>query len=87
MKLGMLGLLMFLVIFLYPIRKRWPWLAKQGNARHWLDIHVMLGLSAPLIVAFHASFKFRGVAGMAFWMLIDTATPASAAAISSSARR
>lgn len=68
-KLGMLGLLMFLAIFLYPIRKRWPWLAKQGNAKHWLDIHVMLGLSAPLIVAFHASFKFRGVAGMAFWIM------------------
>jgi hypothetical protein len=68
-KLGMLGLLMFFAIFLYPIRKRWPWLARQGNARHWLDIHVMLGLSAPLIIAFHASFKFRGVAGMAFWIM------------------
>lgn len=69
LKLGMLGLLMFLIIFLYPIRKRWPWLAKQGNAKHWLDVHVMLGLSAPLIVAFHASFKFGGVAGMAFWIM------------------
>jgi hypothetical protein len=72
-KLGMLGLFMFLAIFVYPIRKRWPWLAKQGNARHWLDIHVMLGLSAPLIVAFHASFKFRGVAGMAFWIMAAVA--------------
>src|SRR5579864_9595024 len=65
----MLGLLMFLVIFLYPLRKRWAWLGKQGSPRHWLDIHVMLGLSAPLIIAFHASFKFRGVAGMAFWIM------------------
>jgi hypothetical protein len=69
LKLGMLGLLMFLVIFLYPLRKRWAWLGKQGSPRHWLDIHVMLGLSAPLIIAFHASFKFRGVAGMAFWIM------------------
>ncbi len=69
LKLGMLGLLMFLIIFLYPIRKRWPWLAKQGNAKHWLDVHVMLGLSAPFIIAFHASFKFGGVAGMAFWIM------------------
>ena len=68
-KLGMLGLLMFLIIFLYPLRKRWAWLGKQGSPRHWLDIHVMLGLSAPLIIAFHASFKFRGVAGMAFWIM------------------
>lgn len=69
LNLGMLGLLMFLIIFLYPLRKRWGWLGKQGNARHWLDIHVMLGISAPLIIAFHASFKFRGVAGMAFWIM------------------
>jgi len=69
LNLGMLGLFMFLIIFLYPLRKRWGWLGKQGNARHWLDIHVMLGISAPLIIAFHASFKFRGVAGMAFWIM------------------
>jgi len=72
-KLGYLGLLMFLAIFLYPIRKRWPWLARQGNSKHWLDIHVLLGLTAPFIIAFHSSFKFRGIAGMAFWIMVAVA--------------
>ncbi len=72
-KLGYLGLLMFLTIFLYPIRKHWSWLARQGNSKHWLDIHVLLGLTAPFIIAFHSSFKFRGIAGMAFWIMVAVA--------------
>src|SRR5258708_6043628 len=40
LNLGFLGLGMFLVIFLYPLRKRWIWLSKQGSSRRWLDFHV-----------------------------------------------
>src|SRR5467141_4763102 len=69
LKLGWLGVSMFLVIFLYPLRKAWPWLMKKGNSRHWLDYHVILGIAAPFVIAFHSSFKFRGFAGMAFWIM------------------
>ena len=68
--LGLLGVLMLCGIFLYPLRKRWGWLQKQGNSKHWLDHHVVLGVAAPLCIAFHASFKFRGLAGMAFWVMV-----------------
>lgn len=68
-KLGILGVVVFCGIFLYPIRKRIPWLAKQGSARHWLDFHVILGVTAPILIAFHSSFKFQGIAGMAFWIM------------------
>jgi len=69
-KLGMLGLGMFLCIFLYPLRKRWAWLGRQGSSRHWLDNHVLLGLAAPFVIALHAAFKFRGFAGIAFWIMV-----------------
>jgi hypothetical protein len=72
-KLGMLGFGMFLVIFLYPLRKRWAWLGRQGLSRHWLDYHVLLGVSAPFVIALHASFKFRGFAGIAFWIMVAVA--------------
>jgi|SRR5215469_3807170 hypothetical protein len=68
-KLGWLGVIMFLIIFLYPLRKAWPWLMKKGSSRHWLDYHVILGISAPFVIAFHSSFKFKGFAGMAFWIM------------------
>ena len=68
-KLGIFGLAMFLAIFLYPLRKKWAWLGKQGSSRHWLDNHVLLGIAAPFVIALHAAFKFRGFAGMAFWIM------------------
>ncbi len=69
-KLGMFGVLLFFLIYLYPLRKKWGWLARQGNSRHWLDFHVVLGTLAPVIVAFHATFKFGNIAGMAFWSML-----------------
>src|ERR1700758_5288905 len=69
LKLGWLGVIMFLIIFLYPLRKAWPWLMKKGSSRHWLDYHVILGIAAPFVIAFHSSFKFAGFAGMAFWIM------------------
>ena len=69
-KLGMLGAGMFFVIFLYPLRKRWTWLGRQGLSRRWLDFHVLLGLSAPFVIALHSSFKFHGFAGIAFWIML-----------------
>jgi hypothetical protein len=67
--LGILGVILFFLLFLYPIRKRWAWLGRQGNSRHWLDFHVILGTVAPLVIALHSSFKFGGMAGMAFWIM------------------
>jgi hypothetical protein len=67
--LGFFGVALFLGIFLYPIRKHWPWLATIGSTRHWLDIHILMGLTAPAIVAFHSTLKFKGLAGMAFWIM------------------
>lgn len=69
-RLGMLGVLMFFLIYLYPIRKRWVWLSRQGNSRHWLDFHIVLGAAAPVVIAFHSSFKFGNIAGMAFWSML-----------------
>jgi hypothetical protein len=67
--LGFMGVALFIGIFLYPIRKHWAWLGQKGSTRHWLDIHVLMGLTAPFIIAFHSTLKFRGIAGMAFWIM------------------
>jgi hypothetical protein len=71
--LGMFGVLLFLFIYLYPLRKKWAWLGRQGSSRHWLDFHVLLGLVAPVIVTFHSAFKFSGIAGVAYWIMVVVA--------------
>ena len=73
LKLGILGTILFFIIFLYALRKAIPWLGRLGTARHWMDFHVIAGITAPIIIAFHASFKFRGIAGVAFWIMLAVA--------------
>ena len=73
LRLGMLGIALYGVLFLYPIRKRWKWLGSIGKTRHWLDFHVLVGITAPILITFHASFKLRGLAGMAYWIMMAVA--------------
>ena len=41
--LGVFGAGLFLLIYLYAVRKRWPWLARRGKTKNWLDYHILLG--------------------------------------------
>jgi hypothetical protein len=73
LRLGMLSVVLFCILFLYPIRRHVKWLSSIGKTRNWLDFHVLVGISAPIIVTYHASFKFGGVAGAAYWIMIAVA--------------
>lgn len=71
--LGVFGTFLFFIIFLYALRKVIPWLGRIGTARHWMDFHVIAGITAPILIAFHASFKFHGIAGFSFWIMVAVA--------------
>ena len=73
LRLGMLGFCLYCILFLYPIRKRVKWLASIGKTRHWLDFHVLIGISAPILITYHASFKLAGLAGIAYWIMMAVA--------------
>jgi hypothetical protein len=73
LKLGFVGLSLFLILFLYPIRKCWPWLGRIGKTKNWLDFHVLVGISAPIVITLHSSFKLRGLAGLAYWIMMAVA--------------
>ncbi len=64
--LGIVGATLMLLMYLYPLRKKWSWLARQGKTKHWLDYHILMGLVGPVLITFHSSFKLRGVAGGAY---------------------
>jgi hypothetical protein len=66
---GIFSTALFAAIYIYPLRKKWPWLRKIGTTRHWLDFHIVMGLAAPLLTALHSAFKFGGLAGMAYWIM------------------
>ncbi len=70
LKLGMFGFFLFVLVYLYPLRKHWTWLMRQGRTKHWFDFHLILGLVAPVVVTFHSAFKVQGFAGMAYWTMV-----------------
>jgi hypothetical protein len=69
-KLGAMGAVLFCCLYAYPIRKRWKFLQRFGKTKNWLDFHILFGISAPLIITVHSSFKLQGLAGVAYWLMM-----------------
>jgi hypothetical protein len=67
---GVFSTVLLCAIYVYPLRKRWTWLRGIGTTRHWLNFHIVMGLAVPLLVPLHSAFKFGGLAGMAYWILL-----------------
>jgi len=70
LKLGMLTVAMFGILFLYPLRKRVKWLSRIGVTRRWLRLHVLFGIATPMVATFHTAFRWHGLAGLAYWTMI-----------------
>ncbi|RMG43464.1 MAG: hypothetical protein D6718_12225 [Acidobacteria bacterium] len=64
---GVAALVLFLFLWVYPLRKRIPWLSRAGSMRVWLHLHIVAGLAMPLLAATHAAWRFTGVIGLGFW--------------------
>jgi hypothetical protein len=71
--LGILGTALFCFLYLYALRRAVPFLGRIGTARQWMDFHVIIGMTAPVIADLHASFKFNNIAGAAFWIMLAVA--------------
>lgn len=61
---GIVALLIFFFLWLYPLRKKWKALAFTGSVGKWLDVHVTSALILPLLLAVHASWRSDGVIGL-----------------------
>lgn len=67
---GLVALAVFVFLWLYPLRKRYRWLAWTGSLARWLDVHVSAALLLPLLVTIHAAWRFGGVIGLGFWAMM-----------------
>jgi len=67
---GIVALAIFLFLWLYPLRKKFRWLAFTGSISKWLDVHAASALGLPLVVAMHAAWRFGGVIGLGFWSMM-----------------
>ncbi len=71
--LGIVGSLQILLLLLYSLRKRWHGLAGKGHIARWLDGHIFLGISGPLLVTLHTSLKVQGLVAVSYWSMMAVA--------------
>ncbi len=67
---GVIGTAMiFIGVAIYSGRKRLKVLSNFGKIRDFLDFHIFLCLLGPVLVLFHTTFLFGGIAGAGFWCM------------------
>jgi len=72
--IGVTGGVMMLLLFAYPLRKRWQFLARFGKAKFWFVVHMVLGIGGPLMVIAHSTFRIGSVnAGVALFSMVIVA--------------
>ena len=47
-----------LLLFLYPLRKRWRAMREVGSTRFWFALHMTLGIVGPLLIILHSTLAF-----------------------------
>lgn len=55
--IGLVGGLLMLSLLIYPLRKRIGALERFGKMENWFRFHMVAGISGPLLVLFHSTFR------------------------------
>jgi len=68
--LGIIGVVLMLLLVVYPMRKRIRALAFLGSNKLWFRLHIAFGIVGPVFVLFHTNFDFGSLnsqVALFFW--------------------
>jgi len=69
--LGLVGGVMLLLMLLYPVRKHMRIARSWGPQRYWFMVHMIFGISAPVLILFHTTFHVKSLnAAVAFYSML-----------------
>lgn len=71
--LGFAALVLFLFLWAYAVRRSVRALAWTGSVGSWLRVHIIVGLSVPVIAAVHAGWRFDGLIGLGYFAMFVVA--------------
>ena len=72
--IGVVGSVMMLLLFSYPLRKYFRFAHGWGNIKGWFMLHMILGVAGPLLVLLHSTFRIGSLnAGVALYSMIIVA--------------
>ncbi len=67
---GYVGTGFILLLLLYSVRKRVPWLRRVGLLNRWLNAHIFCGIAGPAMITLHSSFKITGAIAIGYWAMV-----------------
>lgn len=59
--IGVAGGSLMLLLFIYPLRKRFRWLASAGAIRIWFGFHIFVGIAGPFLIVIHSTLALRSM--------------------------
>ena len=68
--MGWIGSACFVMMMLYSFRKRLKFMTDVGPIRHWLDVHMFLGIFGTVLVTVHSTYKFGGLVALSYWSAV-----------------
>ncbi len=71
--LGIVGTLQILLLLLYSARKRTRLFRQWGALGKWLNLHIYLGISGPVLITLHTTFKVQGLVAVSYWSMMAVA--------------
>jgi hypothetical protein len=72
--IGVAGGVMMVLLFSYPLRKRFRFMQRLGKAKWWFLVHMLLGVGGPLLILVHSTFQVRSLnAAVAFYSMVIVA--------------
>jgi hypothetical protein len=61
--LGLTGGIMMLCAYVYGLFKHVSWLRSKGMMRWWLRVHIFFGITGPILVLLHSTFRIGSLNG------------------------
>jgi hypothetical protein len=72
--IGVVGAVMMLLLFSYPLRKYVRFTHSWGNIKGWFLFHMILGVFGPLLILLHSTFRIGSLnAAVALYSMIIVA--------------
>jgi len=68
---GIVGSLMLIVgVGMYSARKRIRAFSHWGKISNYLEFHIFLCLTGPMLIVYHSTFKLGGLVAVSFWSMV-----------------
>jgi hypothetical protein len=67
---GWAGTFLMVIMHVYSLRKKVPFMSEWGMLRHWLDFHIFCGILGPVLVTYHSTFRVGGIVSVSYWATV-----------------